>query len=34
MGIVGVNAVHAARNGGLFRQRERREAREASDWQD
>ncbi|MEW2069896.1 hypothetical protein [Streptomyces sp. NPDC007346] len=31
MGIVGVNAVHAARNGGLFRQRQRRAA---SDWQD
>ncbi|MEW1615515.1 MULTISPECIES: hypothetical protein [unclassified Streptomyces] len=29
MGIVGVNAVHAARNGGRFRQR-----RAASDWPD
>ncbi|ARF72954.1 hypothetical protein ACPEIF_11000 [Streptomyces sp. NPDC012600] len=41
MGIVGVNAVHAARNGGLFRQRGRererkggRERRPASEWQD
>ncbi|MFE2293434.1 hypothetical protein [Streptomyces sp. NPDC059452] len=38
-GIVGVNAVHAARNGGLFRQRGRerdqdRERRAASEWQD
>ncbi|MFC9028968.1 hypothetical protein ACOZFM_16920 [Streptomyces arboris] len=35
MGIVGVNAVHAARSGGLFRQRERRAASAlASEWQD
>ncbi|MBT2426659.1 hypothetical protein J7F02_13490 [Streptomyces sp. ISL-112] len=33
LGIVGVNAVHAARSGGLFRQRERRAA-PASEWQD
>lgn len=32
MGIVGVNAVHAARSGGLFRQRERR-AGPASEWE-
>lgn len=35
MGIVGVNAVHAARGGGLFRQRGReRRAAPASEWQD
>ncbi|WP_411082537.1 hypothetical protein [Streptomyces sp. cmx-18-6] len=35
LGIVGVNAVHASRNGGLFRQREREPERSTvSDWQD
>ncbi|MFD3413286.1 hypothetical protein [Streptomyces cyaneofuscatus] len=35
MGIVGVNVVHAARSGGLFRQRGReRRAAPASEWQD
>ncbi|SCD90257.1 hypothetical protein GA0115243_104710 [Streptomyces sp. ScaeMP-e83] len=35
LGIVGVNAVHAARGGGLFRQRERRGApAPASEWRE
>ncbi|MFF2719687.1 hypothetical protein [Streptomyces sp. NPDC058011] len=34
MGIVGVNAVHAARSGGLFRQRAReRRAASVSEWE-
>ncbi|MER7856482.1 MULTISPECIES: hypothetical protein [unclassified Streptomyces] len=34
LGIVGVNAVHAAHYGGLFRQRERERRRAVPEWQE
>ncbi|MFD4380897.1 hypothetical protein [Streptomyces bacillaris] len=34
LGIVGVNAVHAAHSGGLFRQRERERRRAVPEWQE